>query len=343
MYSILITGGCGYIGSHTVVALLEKGYMIHIIDNLCNSSEMVLERIHDIVGDDNYARLFFHRIDLTVASDVEDFFTHYTIYAVIHFAGLKAVGESVQHPLLYYRTNLIGTLNLLESMKTNGCKRLVFSSSATVYGNPDRIPVDESCRTHVTNPYGRTKLMIEEMLTDLRASDSSWNICILRYFNPIGAHVSGNIGENPKGIPNNIMPYLQQVAIGQRPFVTIFGNDYLTIDGTGVRDYIHIEDLVNGHICALQYIQSGLSGTFNLGTGKGTSVLELIHALEKASGKTISYRIGERRIGDIATVFADPTLAKKELGWVAIKSIEEMCVDAWKWQEKNPHGFYTSI
>jgi UDP-glucose 4-epimerase len=339
MSTILVTGGCGYIGSHTVIALLEQGHTIHIIDNLCNSSELVLDRIRNIVGEDTYSRVTFHRIDLTDAAAVTRFFDQYRMDAVIHFAGLKAVGESVQDPLLYYRVNLIGTLNLLESMKWHGCKQLVFSSSATVYGDPERIPVDGSCRTQVTNPYGRTKLMIEEMLTDLKKSDETWNICMLRYFNPIGAHPSGTMGENPRGIPNNIMPYLQQVAVGIRPFVTIFGNDYPTIDGTGVRDYLHVQDLAQGHVCALSYILAGKTGTFNLGTGKGTSVLELIAALEKASGKTIAYRIGERRTGDIATVFADPSKAISELGWMAKKTIEEMCEDAWRWQNMNPNGF----
>lgn len=338
MSTILVTGGCGYIGSHTVIALLEKGHTIHIIDNLCNSSDAILPRICNIVGKKAYSRLFFHRIDLSHAADVTTIFDRYHMDAVIHFAGLKAVGESVQDPLLYYQVNLIGTLNLLESMKWHGCKQLVFSSSATVYGDPERIPVDESCRTQVTNPYGRTKLMIEEMLNDLKASDPTWNICMLRYFNPIGAHPSGTIGENPRGIPNNIMPYLQQVAIGRRPFVTIFGKDYPTVDGTGVRDYLHVQDLAQGHVCALQYIMEGKTGTFNLGTGKGTSVLELIDALEKASGKTITCQFGERRTGDIATVFADPTRARLELGWVATKTIQEMCEDAWKWQKHNPNG-----
>lgn len=337
--SILITGGCGFIGSHTVIVLLQKGYSIHIIDNLCNSSSLVLERIRMIVGDEKYSNLFYHHIDLMNMVKVNHFFDNHVIDSVIHFAGLKSVGESVKDSLLYYRNNLISTLHLLESMKTYGCKNLVFSSSATVYGDPEHIPVDEKCKTHVTNPYGRTKLMIEEILADIKTSDPSFNICILRYFNPIGAHPSGTIGEDPRGIPNNLMPYIQQVAIGRRPFLTIFGDDYITPDGTGIRDYLHVEDLANGHLSALCYTQSGKSGTFNLGTGKGTSVLELIHAFEKASGIKIPYQIGKKRKGDIACVFADPSHAKIELGWCAIKSIDDMCVDAWRWQEKNPLGF----
>lgn len=337
--SILVTGGCGYIGSHTIIALLEKGHTIHIIDNLSNSSVLVLDRIRMIVGEESFSRIHFYQHDLMDKKALVHIFENKTIDTVIHFAGLKSVGESVKNPLVYYNNNILGTIILLEVMKEYGCKKLVFSSSATVYGDPQRIPVEETCLTRVTNPYGRTKLMIEEMLSDLQSSDPEWHICILRYFNPIGAHPSGLIGEDPKGIPNNIMPYLQQVAVGKREFVTIFGNDYPTIDGTGVRDYIHVVDLAQGHVCAMEYIQRGLSGTFNLGTGKGTSVLELLFALEKVSGKTIPYRIGERRKGDIATVYANPSHANKELGWTSSKSIEDMCKDAWRWQERNPSGF----
>jgi len=337
--SILITGGCGYIGSHTVIALVQEGYTIHIADNFSNSSPIVLDRIKVIVGDELFTRIVFHQCDILDKKAVATIFDSFTIHAVIHFAGLKAVGESVRNPLLYYKTNLIGTLVLLEVMAEHDCKHLVFSSSATVYGEPECIPVHESCAIHVTNPYGRTKHMIEEMLLDLQFSDPSWNICILRYFNPIGAHPSGLIGEDPRGIPNNIMPYLQQVAVGRRPFATIFGNDYPTSDGTGVRDYLHVVDLAEGHVCALTYIQQGQSGTFNLGTGKGYSVLELIQALEQASGKIIPYQVGPRREGDIAMVYADPTEARNKLGWMAKKTLKDMCEDAWRWQIKNPMGF----
>jgi len=339
MPNLLITGGCGYIGSHTIIALLEEGYTIHIIDNLSNSSPIVLDRIRTIVGESAFARIVFHKCDMIDKPAIQHVFDSFVIDAVIHFAGLKAVGESVRNPLLYYNTNLITTLVLLEVMTAHNCKRLVFSSSATVYGDPECIPVHEGCRIQVTNPYGRTKHMIEEILLDLQYSDPDWNICILRYFNPIGAHSSGLIGEDPRGIPNNIMPYLQQVAVGRRPIATIFGNDYPTPDGTGVRDYLHVVDLANGHVCALKYIQNGQSGTFNLGTGKGYSVLELIHALEGASGKPIPYQVGARRQGDIAMVYADPSEANNKLGWKAKKTLKDMCEDAWRWQTKNPMGF----
>jgi UDP-glucose 4-epimerase len=339
MSNIVITGGCGYIGSHTIILLLEKGYTIHIIDNLSNSSPIVLDRIRDIVGIKLFSHIIFHYCDMMDKNSVEKVFDSYVIDSVIHFAGLKSVGESVKNPLLYYNTNLITTLILLEVMKKHKCKSIVFSSSATVYGDPEYIPVNEECKIQVTNPYGRTKYMIEEILTDLQFSDPEWNICILRYFNPIGAHSSGLIGENPIGIPNNIMPYLQQVAIGRIPFITIFGNDWQTIDGTGVRDYLHILDLANAHICALKYIQNNKSGTFNLGTGKGYSVMELIKAFEEASGKSIPYKIGKRRQGDIAMVYADPSEANNKLGWKAKKTLKDMCEDAWRWQMNNPTGF----
>ena len=339
MSNFLITGGCGYIGSHTIIALLEEGYTLHIIDNLSNSSPKVLDRIRMIVDEKAFSRIIFHQCDMMDKNAVLKVFDSFVIDAVIHFAGLKSVGESVKNPLLYYNTNLITTLVLLEVMKLHKCKSLVFSSSATVYGDPEFIPVNEGCKIQVTNPYGRTKHMIEEILLDLQYSDSEWNICILRYFNPIGAHSSGIIGEDPKGVPSNIMPYLQQVAVGNRPIVTIFGNDYPTPDGTGVRDYLHVVDLANGHVCALKYIQNGRSGTFNLGTGKGYSVLELIKALEEASGKSIPYKIGERRQGDIAMVYADTSEAYDKLGWKAKKTLKDMCEDAWRWQMKNPNGF----
>jgi UDP-glucose 4-epimerase len=339
MSNIIITGGCGYIGSHTIIALLEEGYTIHIIDNLYNSSSIVLDHIRDIVNEKLFSHIIFHYCDMMNKNEVNKVFDNYVIDSVIHFAGLKSVGESVKNPLLYYNTNLIITLILLEVMAKHKCKRLVFSSSATVYGDPEYIPVNEECKIQVTNPYGRTKRMIEEILLDLQYSDSEWNICILRYFNPIGAHLSGLIGENPIGIPNNIMPFLQQVAIGKIPFITIFGNDYPTRDGTGVRDYLHVVDLANAHICALKYIKNGKSGTFNLGTGKGYSVLELIKTLEEASGKSIPYKIGKRRQGDIAMVYADPLKANNELGWKAIKTLKDMCEDAWRWQIKNPKGY----
>ena len=328
--SILVTGGLGYIGSHTVVELINNGYDVVIIDNLSNSQVDVLEKLKKITG---------KNIKLYI-DDVKDkyalmkIFHQNNIECVIHFAGLKAVGESTEMPLYYYDNNIGSTISLLEVMKEYNCKNLVFSSSATVYGEPERIPLDENCRLEATNPYGRTKLFIEQILSDLYLSDNTWNIILLRYFNPIGAHKSGLIGEKPNGIPNNLLPYVAQVATGEREFVRVWGDDYPTKDGTGVRDYIHVVDLANGHVCAINKINDncGLK-VYNLGTGNGYSVLEVIHAFEKACGHSIAYRIFERRPGDIATCYANPKKAKEEIGFVAKYSIEEMVRDHWNFQK----------
>lgn len=343
--TILVTGGCGYIGSHTVVELLTKGYHVIIIDNLCNASIIVLEHIKQIVGLEAFARLKYYELDV---SQVETIFVTYSITAVIHFAALKAVGQSVSEPLLYYDNNITRTITLLQVMKKYHCYHLVFSSSATVYGTPETVPVTESSPTRVTNPYGRTKLMIEEIVRDVCDADPSWNVCILRYFNPIGAHCTGLLGENPLGTPNNIMPYIQQVAVGRLPLLTIHGNDYDTVDGTGVRDYIHVVDLAHGHLCALNYVvdiadrvlnhsHTGYQ-VYNLGTGKGYSVMELITMFEKVNDVVIPYTCGPRRNGDIACVYADTSKAEKELKWKATRTLEEMCRDAWRWQKMYPQG-----
>lgn len=334
--AILITGGAGFIGSHTSVALLEAGYDIVVVDNFSNSEPESLRRVTEITG-----RSFkVYALDLLNEKELETVFSENHIEAVIHFAGLKAVGESVTIPLSYYQNNITSTVILCEVMKKFNVKNFVFSSSATVYGIPEQNPISESANLWAMNPYGRTKLMIEEILRDLYQSDPSWSIALLRYFNPIGAHESGMIGENPRGTPNNIMPYVTQVAIGNLRELKIFGNDYPTIDGTGVRDYIHVVDLAHGHLMALEKIggQTGIEA-YNLGTGKGYSVLELISTFEKISGVTIPYRIVERRPGDSAICYADPSKAERELGWVAKKGLEEMCVDAWRWQTKNPKGY----
>lgn len=333
---ILVTGGAGYIGSHTCVELIGKGYDILVIDNLVNSSIESLNRVKRITG----RTVEFKKIDLIDKTAVTALFETDRIDAVIHFAGLKAVGESVEMPLTYYYNNISGTLNLAEAMRAAGVKNIVFSSSATVYGDPHTVPIKEDFPVSPTNPYGRTKLMIEEILRDLFVSDKSWNIMLLRYFNPVGAHPSGSIGEDPNGIPNNLMPYVSQVAVGKLPELAVFGDDYPTKDGTGVRDYIHVVDLARGHIHALEKLATspGLL-TCNLGTGRGYSVLEMIEAFEKASGKIVGYKITDRRPGDIATCFADPSLARKELNWWAEFGIDEMCRDAWNWQVNNPNGF----
>jgi len=333
---VLVTGGAGYIGSHTCVELLEKGYDILVIDNLINSSEESLKRVEEITG----KKLEFRELDLINREGVHTLFKKNRIDAVIHFAGLKAVGESVEIPLSYYYNNITGTLNLAEAMKSSGVKNIVFSSSATVYGDPHSVPIKEDFPVSPTNPYGRTKLMIEDILKDLFISDKSWNIMLLRYFNPVGAHQSGRIGEDPNDIPNNLMPYISQVAVGKLSELSVFGNDYPTIDGTGVRDYIHVVDLAKGHICALEKLNKspGLM-TINLGTGRGYSVLEMVEEFEKASGRKIKYRVIGRRTGDIATCYADPSLALKELNWSAEFGIEDMCRDLWKWQADNPNGF----
>jgi UDP-glucose 4-epimerase len=333
---ILATGGAGYIGSHTCVELLQAGYEVVVADNLINSKAESLERVKRITG----RPLSFHRVDLLDKSGLTQVFQSHSIDAVIHFAGLKAVGESTQIPLRYYQNNLIGTLNLCEVMKDFGVRTIVFSSSATVYGDPQKVPITEEFPLSPTNPYGRTKLMIEEILRDLRASDARWQIALLRYFNPVGAHESGEIGEDPDGIPNNLFPYISQVAIGKLKELSVFGNDYPTPDGTGVRDYIHVVDLSRGHLRALEELISnpGLT-TYNLGTGQGYSVLEALEAFSRACGKPIPYRITGRREGDIACCFADPSLAQRKLNWSATRGLNEMCVDTWRWQVNNPNGY----
>ncbi|WP_374724532.1 UDP-glucose 4-epimerase GalE [Calidifontibacillus erzurumensis] len=336
--AILVTGGAGYIGSHTCVELLEAGYDIVVVDNLSNSKVESLNRVKEITGKD----FPFYKIDLLDKAQLEVVFSEHQIDAVIHFAGLKAVGESVQIPLHYYHNNITGTLVLCEVMQAFDVKKIVFSSSATVYGLPERVPISEDFPLGATNPYGRTKLMIEEILRDLYQSDNRWSISLLRYFNPIGAHESGRIGEDPNGIPNNLMPYITQVAVGKLPELRVFGSDYPTVDGTGVRDYIHVVDLAKGHLKALEKVLAGTGiDAYNLGTGKGYSVLEVVAAFEKASGRKIPYKLVERRPGDIASCYADPTKAKKELGWAAEKGIDEMCVDSWRWQKNNPNGYET--
>ena len=334
--SILVTGGAGFIGSHTCVELLQAGYEIVVLDNFSNSKPEALKRVEVLAG----KGFKFYEVDLLDKKGLDKVFIENKIEAVIHFAGLKAVGESVEIPLRYYHNNITGTLVLCEVMAKHGVKKMVFSSSATVYGMPEEMPISEDFPLKATNPYGRTKLMIEEILRDLYISDNSWSIALLRYFNPIGAHSSGYIGEDPNGLPNNLMPYITQVAIGKLEELRVFGNNYPTVDGTGVRDYIHVVDLAQGHLKALEKImQTTGAEAYNLGTGKGFSVLELIKAFEKTSKIAIPYNIVERRPGDIAMCYADPTKAKQELGWEARKGIEEMCADAWRWQSQNPKGY----
>ncbi len=333
---ILVTGGAGYIGSHTCVELLNNDYEVVVVDNLCNSIQESLNRVKTITG----KSVTFYQQDILDEAGLAQIFSENKIDAVIHFAGLKAVGESVEMPLEYYQNNLTGTLVLLKVMRDHNVKNFVFSSSATVYGDPHTVPIKEDFPLSATNPYGRSKLVIEEVSRDIFLADNSWNIALLRYFNPVGAHESGLIGEAPNGIPNNLIPYIAQVAIGTREFVSVFGGDYDTPDGTGVRDYIHVVDLAIGHIKALQKLTSkpGLV-TYNLGTGQGYSVLEMIKALEKASQKNIAYKIVERRAGDIATCYADPEFAEQEIGWKAERGLIEMANDTWNWQNKNPHGY----
>jgi len=334
--AILVTGGAGYIGSHTCVELLNAGYEIIVVDNLINSSEKALERVREITG----KKLTFYKADLLDKEALDNIFKKENIDSVIHFAGLKAVGESVSMPLKYYHNNITGTITLCEVMQKYGVKDIVFSSSATVYGNPETVPIREDFPLSATNPYGRTKLIIENLLKDLYVSDNSWNIVMLRYFNPIGAHKSGKIGEDPKNIPNNLVPYITQVAIGKLEYLGVFGNDYDTPDGTGVRDYIHVTDLAIGHLKALEKLKEKPGVLiYNLGTGKGYSVLEMVKNFEKVSGRTIKYKILPRRPGDIAICFADPSKAKQELGWEATRDIDEMCEDAWRWQKNNPNGY----
>lgn len=336
MKNILVTGGAGYIGSHTCVELLNSGYDVYVVDNLSNSKETALHRVKEICG----KSAAFIQADLLDEAALEQIFNSTQIDAVIHFAGLKAVGESTRMPLEYYHNNITGSVNLFRVMKKYDVKKLVFSSSATVYGNPHKVPIEENFPLSATNPYGRTKLMIEEILKDLHASDNSWRIVILRYFNPVGAHSSGKIGEDPQGIPNNLMPYIAQVAIGKLSQLNVFGHDYPTVDGTGVRDYIHVVDLAIGHIQALKKIEhSGGHYVYNLGTGHGYSVLEVIKAFQQSSNKSIPYKLGERRPGDIAMCYADAHHAEMELSWKAERSIEDMCEDMWRWQMSNPNGY----
>ena len=335
METILVTGGAGFIGSHTLVELLNKNYDVVVLDNLCNASEESLRRVEKITG----KHVKFYLGDIRDAKIYHKIFTENKISAVIHFAGLKAVGESCKIPLTYYENNINGTLVLLEGMRKYNCKTIVFSSSATVYGVPERLPLDEECRLSTTNPYGSTKLMLENILTDLYKSDNEWNIILLRYFNPVGAHESGLIGEDPKGIPNNLMPYVAQVATGKLQKIKVFGNDYNTHDGTGVRDYIHVVDLALGHVAAIENIKVPGVHIYNLGTGIGYSVLDIIHAFEKACGKTLPYEIVARRPGDIDACYACADKAKNELHWVAKHNLDDMCKSQWNWQSKNPYGY----
>ena len=334
--NILVTGGAGYIGTHTLIELISAGHSPVVVDNLSNSSEEAIRRVEKIVG----AEIPFHKVTVQDIPAMRAIFEQYSFNAIIHFAGLKAVGESVAKPLEYYKNNLDSTLVLLDLAKEFGVKKLIFSSSATVYGTPEELPLKETSRVGVgiTNPYGRTKYMLEEVLKDVAVSDPSFEITLLRYFNPVGAHESGTIGEDPSDIPNNLLPYVAQVAVGKLNHVNVFGNDYETIDGTGVRDYIHVVDLARGHVAALNYSTPGVH-TYNLATGNGTSVLQLIAAFSKASGREIPYQIAERRPGDIAACYASAAQAEHEIGWKAELSIENACADAWKWQSLNPDGY----
>ncbi|CAM6002566.1 unnamed protein product, partial [Sphagnum balticum] len=338
---VLVTGGAGYIGSHTVLQMLLKDYKIVIVDNLENSCEEAVHRVRELAGN-NGQNLIFKQVDLRDKDALEEVFKTFRFNAVIHFAGLKAVGESVRMPLHYYNNNIIGTLNLLDVMTRHGCKQIVFSSSATVYGQPKSVPCTEEFPLEATNPYGRTKLVIEGILKDVHVADPTWRIVLLRFFNPVGSHPSGHIGEDPRGVPNNLMPVVQQVAVGRRTELTVFGNDYNTRDGTGVRDYIHVMDLAAGHIQALHKLFNTPDigcAIYNLGTGRGTSVLEMVAAFEKASGKKIPLRFTDRRPGDCSEVYAATEKAEKELGWTAKLGIEEMCRDQWNWASKNPYGY----
>lgn len=334
---ILVTGGAGYIGSHTCVELLNAGYDVIVVDNLYNSNQKAIDRIEQITQ----KKVRFYKEDILSKEALKKIFSENQIDAVIHFAGLKAVGESVQKPVEYYTVNIAGTLNLIDVMRTYGCKNIIFSSSATVYGEPAQIPITEACpKGTCTNPYGWTKWMLEQILTDVHTSDPEWNVILLRYFNPIGAHESGLIGEDPKGIPNNLLPYVAQVAIGKLKCVGVFGNDYDTPDGTGVRDYINVVDLAKGHVKALDRIKEKAGcKVYNLGTGKGYSVLDVIHAFSKACGHDIPYEIKPRRAGDIATCYSKCDLAKEELGWQAEYDLDAMCASSWKWQTMNPNGY----
>lgn len=336
--AILVTGGAGYIGSHTCVELLNKGYDVIVVDNLCNSCKEALDRVQEITG----KTLKFYEVDILDREGLTKVFEAEQIDSVIHFAGLKAVGESVAKPLEYYQNNITGTLVLCDVMRSHGVKSIVFSSSATVYGTPAFVPITEECPKGIcTNPYGWTKSMLEQILTDLHTADPEWKVILLRYFNPIGAHESGRIGENPKGIPNNLVPYITQVAVGKLESLGVFGDDYDTPDGTGVRDYIHVVDLAIGHVKAIEKMAKIKDGVliYNLGTGIGYSVLDIVKGFEKAVGQPIPYVIKPRRPGDIATCYADPTRAKKELGWEAVRDLNKMCEDSWRWQKNNPEGY----
>ncbi|KAL8196285.1 hypothetical protein R6Q57_025285 [Mikania cordata] len=339
-HCVLVTGGAGYIGSHTVLQLLLSGYETVVIDNFDNSSQVAINRVQELAGH-HAANLIFHKMDIRDKPELKKLFASTKFDAVIHFAGLKAVGESVQKPLKYYENNVVGTLILLEVMEAYGCKKIVFSSSATVYGWPKELPCTEDFPLSAVSPYGRTKLMIEEIFRDIYASDSGWKMIMLRYFNPVGAHPSGYIGEDPLGSPNNLMPFVQQVAVGRLPALKVFGTDYSTKDGTGVRDYIHVSDLANGHLAALRKLSDPEIGceVYNLGTGKGTSVLEMVAAFEKASGKEIPLVITGRRPGDAEVVYASTAKAEHELDWKAENGIDEMCRDQWNWASKNPYGY----
>ncbi len=336
--AILVTGGAGFIGSHTCVELLNAGYDIVVVDNYYNASPKALERVKELTGKEFKS----YNCDVRDSEGMDKIFKENKIDAVIHFAGLKAVGESCQKPIEYYDNNIGGTLKLCDVMRNNGCKNIVFSSSATVYGMNNVSPLKETMKTGgTTNPYGTTKYMIEIILEDIYKSDNEWNVTLLRYFNPIGAHESGRIGENPNGIPNNLMPYITQVAIGKRPYLSVYGDDYDTPDGTGVRDYIHVVDLADGHVKAVKNILEGNKGVqiFNLGTGKGYSVLDIVKAFSKVYGKELPYKIAPRRPGDLAVCYSDPTKAKEVLGWEAKRDIDDMCRDSWNWQSKNPNGY----
>jgi len=337
--NVLVIGGAGYIGSHTLIELLHDGHEVVVVDDLSNSSEESLRRVEKITGQ----TVPFHRQDVCDQAALGELFVKYQFDAVIHFAGLKAVGESVAKPLEYYRNNIDSTLALCAVMQAHGVKKLIFSSSATVYGTPEELPLKETSRVGVgiTNPYGQTKFMIEQILRDLAVADPSWQITLLRYFNPIGAHESGLIGEDPNGLPNNLLPFVSQVAVGKLDHVNVFGDDYDTPDGTGVRDYIHVVDLARGHVAALDHLEDGVA-TYNLGTGQGVSVLEVIKAFEQAAGKTIPYEVVERRPGDIASCYADASLAGRELGWRTQKTLDDACADAWRWQSQNPNGYTAS-
>ena len=335
--SILVTGGAGYIGSHTSIELLQAGYDIVIVDNFCNSKPETLNRIEELTG----KKPKFYEVDILDREGLNKVFDENNIEAVIHFAGLKAVGESVEKPIEYYENNISGTLVLCDVMRKHNVKKIVFSSSATVYGMNNKVPFSEDMPTaSATNPYGSTKLFIEQILSDIYVSDNEWSVALLRYFNPIGAHESGRIGEDPNGIPNNLMPYITQVAVGKRKELSVFGNDYDTHDGTGVRDYIHVVDLAKGHLKAVgKVLSSNGVEAYNLGTGIGYSVLDVVNSFEKASGQKVPYKIVERRAGDIATCYADATKALRELGWKAEKNLDDMCRDSWRWQKNNPNGY----